>query len=184
MTKMEKWLHKITLQRLIYNLIFISSASVLWPPGLGFCQLVQVPCLGGCGPCQDWLCPRRRWRGGRKDKGCPQGSGLWRFLVTLALFEFKPQMVGRMKQEDDHTPGTRPERPWLSWWSAISTLFFPFLALVLSSSHSCSTATSRLVERLGRSAWKDQLTMNHHRLAQAQTGGILVPFILQTRAEI
>ena len=93
-----------------------------WPPEQGFCQLVQVPCLGGCGPCQGWPCPGR-WEG----TGCLQGSGLWGLFVTLALFKFKKN--GCMKLEEDKTPGTRPERPWLSW-SAIDAIYFPFPALI------------------------------------------------------
>ena len=34
-----------------------------------------------------------------------------------------------MKLEEDKTPGTRPERPWLSW-SAIDAIYFPFPALI------------------------------------------------------
>ena len=77
-----------------------------------------------------------------------------------------------MKLEDDQTPGTRPERPWLSW-SAINTLYFPFLAILLSS-HLCSLLLPPgcRLNRLDRSACEDQLTMNHHCLAQAQTGGL------------
>ena len=165
--------HKLSQKQVVIQVNIISYGSArrsIWPPELGSCQLVQVPCLGGCEPCQGWLCPRRRWRGEREGRGCLQGSGLWELLVTLALFEFKAD--GCMKLEDDQTPGTRPERPWLSW-SAINTLYFPFLAILLSS-HLCSLLLPPgcRLNRLDRSACEDQLTMNHHCLAQAQTGGI------------
>ena len=114
--------HKLSQKQVVIQVNIISYGSArrsIWPPELGSCQLVQVPCLGGCEPCQGWLCPRRRWRGEREGRGCLQGSGLWELLVTLALFEFKAD--GCMKLEDDRTPGTRPERPRLSW-SAIDTL--------------------------------------------------------------